>query len=115
MFGACRIGMRPRRGRWRRDPAPASPVVPITMAIPRSRQVFSQCRMDAGTVKSISTCGVGRRSNVIGRPIGPTPGDFAGVLRLGGMIRPLDCADDLGSAVLFGQRDQPAPIRPRRR
>ena len=38
------------------------PVVPITIAIPRSRQVFSQCLVDAGTVKSINTCGVGLRS-----------------------------------------------------
>ena len=50
-----------------------SPVVPMTMAIPRSRQVFSQRRVDSGIVKSISTSGVGRRSNVIGNPTGPIP------------------------------------------
>ena len=50
----------------------SSPVVPISMAMPRSRQVLSQCRIEPGEVKSIRTFGVERKSEVIGTPIVPT-------------------------------------------
>ena len=45
----------------------------MTIAIPRSRQILSQCLIDGGLVKSINTCGVGAISGVIGTPMFPTP------------------------------------------
>ena len=47
------------------------------MAILRSRQALSQNRIDDGAVKSISTCGVVRRSDVIGKPIVRVIGNLA--------------------------------------
>ena len=85
----------------------------MTMAISRSRQVLSQWRIAAGAVKSISTWGVGLRSEVIGTPIGPMPATSPASRAEAGAVGALDRGDDLELAVdCLASATRRWPIRP---
>ena len=78
----------------------------MTMAMPRSRQVFSQCRVAAGAEKSIITSGVGPEIEGDRHADRPDAGDFARVARKQRTFGAFDGRDDFKFTVGLGQGNQ---------